>query len=216
MADVSKLVDELSSLTVLEAAELAKLLAVRWQPSKVRQPMVSVADIQTDLLGWPDEVVEEWLHYFANEPDLGWPPPEPLGEHRWGRILGGRPLSWWKKVSWKKEIVECAPVKLSDKSRGIVNTMISEINNGTADATTRRKFKSAMDYILDNGAFPGAMVTMNVPSGLTVLEGNHRMGAFCGAQLMPDAAFGRLQKKRPVLEQEVWVGTHADGEVPLT
>jgi hypothetical protein len=166
-------------------------------------------------IAWGD-AHEEWLHYFANEPDLGWPPPEPLGEHRWGRILGGRPLSWWKKVSWKKEIVECAPVKLSDKSRGIVNTMISEINNGTADATTRRKFKSAMDYILDNGAFPGAMVTMNVPSGLTVLEGNHRMGAFCGAQLMPDAAFGRLQKKRPVLEQEVWVGTHADGEVPLT
>jgi hypothetical protein len=34
MADLSRLVDELSSLTVLEATELAKLLEVRWQPSK--------------------------------------------------------------------------------------------------------------------------------------------------------------------------------------
>jgi ribosomal protein L7/L12 len=49
MVDVLKLVDELSSLTVLEAAELAKLLEDKWQPSKVRQHMVSVADIQSDL-----------------------------------------------------------------------------------------------------------------------------------------------------------------------
>jgi hypothetical protein len=42
------------------------------------------------------------------------------------------------------------------------------------------------------------------------------MGAFCGAQLMPDSFFEKLKKKRPGLEQEVWVGTHVDGEVPLT
>jgi hypothetical protein len=63
--------------------------------------MVTVADIQKDLPGWPDGVVEEWLHYFANEPDCGWPPPDPLGDHRWSRLLGDRPLSWWRNVSWK-------------------------------------------------------------------------------------------------------------------
>src|SRR5262245_49606649 len=135
MADVSKLVDELSGLTVLEATELARLLEDKWQLSKTRQqPVVSVADIKKDLPNWPDEVIGEWLHYFANEPDLGWPPPEPLGEHRWSGILGGRPLSWWKRVSWKKEIVKCAPAKLSDKSRAIVSTTIGEINDRTADA----------------------------------------------------------------------------------
>jgi len=36
MADVSKLVDALSRLTVLEAAELAKLLKERWKPSKAQ------------------------------------------------------------------------------------------------------------------------------------------------------------------------------------
>jgi hypothetical protein len=215
MADISKLMDELSGLTVLQATEFAKLLEDKWQLSKTtQQPMVSVADIKNDLPGWPDEVVGEWLHHFAN--DICWPPPEPLGDHRWSGILGGRPLSWWKKVSWKKETVICESAKLSDKSRAIAITTIAEINNRTADAATRTRFKRAMDYILDNGIFPGAIVAMNVPSGLTVLDGNHRVSAFCGVQLMPDAAFERLQKKRPSLQQEVWVGTHADGEVPLT
>lgn len=55
--------------------------------------MVAIQDIQKDLPGWPEDVIDQWLLYFANEPDLGWSPPEPLGEHRWGHILGGRLLS---------------------------------------------------------------------------------------------------------------------------
>jgi hypothetical protein len=177
--------------------------------------MTSIADIQKDLPNRPDEVVADWLDYFANEPDVGWPPPEPLGEHRWSGILGGRPLSWWKNVRWKKrETVICELAKLSDKSRGIVNATIAEAR--TADDVTRRRFKGAMDYILDHGVFPGAIAAMKVPTGLEILDGNHRMSAFCGAQLMPDAAFERLNRTRPSVEQEVWIGTHAKGEVPIT
>jgi hypothetical protein len=29
--------------------------------------MVSVADIKKNLPDWPDEIVDEWLVYFANE-----------------------------------------------------------------------------------------------------------------------------------------------------
>ena len=177
--------------------------------------MVSVSDIQSDLPSWPDQVIGEWLHYFANEPDLGWPPPEPLGQHRWSAILGGRPLSWWKKVTWKKETVICNPAALSEKSRGIVMTMIAEIGNGEADAETKGRYQRALQYILDHGAFPGAIVAMKVPSGLSILDGSHRMGAFCGAQLMPDSFFEKLKKKRAPVEQEVWIGSHRDGEVPL-
>src|SRR5260370_4560046 len=39
MADLSKLLNELSSLTVVEAAELAKLLEDQWQPSKANDPL---------------------------------------------------------------------------------------------------------------------------------------------------------------------------------
>jgi hypothetical protein len=178
--------------------------------------MVSVAEIQKDLPGWPDDVLEQWLHYFANEPDLGWPPPEPLGDHRWGRILGGRPLSWWKEVTWKKEAVKCGTASLAQKSRDIATTMITEIGNGTADASTKRRFQRATQHILDNAAFEAPIMAMRTPSGLLVLDGNHRMGAFCGAQLMSDVWFEKMKKKRAALEQEVWIGTHSGGELPLT
>jgi hypothetical protein len=178
--------------------------------------MVTVADIQNDLAGWPDDVVGEWLHYFANEPDCGWPPPDPLGDHRWSRLLGGRPLSWWKNVTWNKETVSCDLAGLSDKSRGIAETMITEIGNRTADDVTRRRYQNAMQYILEHGVFPGSIVAMRVSSGMQVLDGNHRMGAFCGLQRLPDAFFERPNRMRAPLNQEVWIGNHSAGEVALT
>jgi hypothetical protein len=45
--------------------------------------MVTVADIQKDLQDWPAGVIEPWLIEFANDPCMGWPPPEPYGDHRW-------------------------------------------------------------------------------------------------------------------------------------
>jgi Ribosomal protein L7/L12 dimerisation domain len=56
MADVSKPIDDLSSLTVLEAAEFARLLKEKWKP-----PKISLADIKSDLPLWPDEVIQLWL-----------------------------------------------------------------------------------------------------------------------------------------------------------
>ena len=100
--------------------------------------MVDVACIKKDLSAWPDDVIDQWLLFFANEADCGWPPPEPLGKHRWAGILGGRPLSWWKHVSWEKETVRCDVAGLSSKSRGIVTGMIAGINAGKADEVTKR------------------------------------------------------------------------------
>jgi hypothetical protein len=60
------------------------------------------------------------------------------------------------------------------------------------------------------------IVAMKSPGGLIILDGKHRMGAFCGAQLMPDSFFEKSKSKRAALEQEIWIGTHSGGEVPLT
>jgi hypothetical protein len=210
MADVSKLVDELSGLTVLEAAVLARLLKEKWKPLRV-----SLADIKNDLPAWPDEIIKEWLLYLANRDDTGWPPPDPLGSHPWTFILGHRPIPWWREVTWKKETVKCDPPGLSQQSRDIVVTMITEIGNGTADAETKRRFQRATQYILDHAAFPKPVIAMKIPSGLSVLDGSHRMGAFCGAQLTSDSWFEKMKKKRAALDQEVWIGTHSRGEIPL-
>jgi hypothetical protein len=124
--------------------------------------MVTVADIKKDLPAWPEDVIEQWLHYFANEPDCGWPPPDPLGDHRWSGILGGRPLSWWKQVTWNKKTVDCGLVNLSNKSVSIVTEIIAHYNNKTADAVTTRRFKHAYIYIMDHAAFPKPVIMMKV------------------------------------------------------
>jgi hypothetical protein len=178
--------------------------------------MVSVADIKKDLPDWPDEIIDDWLLYFANEPDGGWPPPEPLGDHRWAGILGDRPLSWWKAVTWEKESVACSLDCLAPKTQAIASQMIAETGSGKADPETKRRYQQALQPILDTGAFFKPLVAMKFTEGLLVLDGTHRIGAFCGAQGLPDAWFAKVKKKRPPLEQDVWIGTHSDGEVPLS
>jgi hypothetical protein len=182
----------------------------------LRQLMVTLEDIKKDLSTWPDEVIDQWLIYFANENDMGWPPPDPLGKHRWGRILGGRPCSWWNEVSWKLAKVRCNPASLSQKSRGIVTEMIAAANADKLDASSKRRFDQAFHYILNNAAFPKPLITMLTSSGLSILDGSHRMGAFCALQMMPDAKFENLKMKKATPEQEVWVGTHSRGETPLS
>ena len=142
MVDLSKLVDDLSSLSVLEAAELTTLLEKKWQGSNERPPRVSLADIKNNLPTWPDDVIEQWLYYFANEPDCGWPPPEPLGDRRGSRLLGGRPLSWWKDVTWEKEKVKCELASLSPKARADVADIVARMKSGKADAETKKRVAS--------------------------------------------------------------------------
>ncbi|WP_423875803.1 hypothetical protein [Bradyrhizobium sp.] len=138
MADVQKLVDELSSLTVLESAELARLLKEKWKP-----PKVSLADIKSDLPNWPDEVIELWLFWLANRSsgDTGWPPSEPLGYRGWAPILGYRPLSWWREVSWKREKTDCGFSTLCRDTKAIVRQMLKEKMDGSIDQETEKRFR---------------------------------------------------------------------------
>jgi hypothetical protein len=180
MADVLKLVDELSSLTVLQSAELARLLKEKWKP-----PKVSLANIKSDLPLWPDEVTKLWLFYLANRADTGWPPPDPLGTHSWADILGFRPLSWWREVTWKREKTDCGLSNLCQGTKAIVARMLIEKATGTIDEETRTRFKKASDYILKNGGFEQRPIAMRLADGLSILDGNHRITAFCGLQEVP-------------------------------
>jgi hypothetical protein len=140
--------------------------------------MVSVEDIKKDLPAWPDDVIEQWLKYFANEPDCGWPPPDPLGEHRWKRLLGGKPLSWWKQVTWEKKKVLCRLDDLAAKAKADVSDIIDAWNDGTADATTKKRVAQPWVHIKNNGVFPRALVTMQRTDGMSLIDGSHRMAAF--------------------------------------
>ena len=58
MADIQKIAEDLSSLTVLEAAELAKLLEDKWGVSAAAAP-VAVAAVSGCLLYTSDAADEE-------------------------------------------------------------------------------------------------------------------------------------------------------------
>ncbi|KJC48179.1 hypothetical protein [Bradyrhizobium sp. LTSP857] len=178
--------------------------------------MVSLADLKKDLVDWPDEIIDDWLLYFANESDLGWPPPEPLGTHRWSRILGGRPLTWWSDVNWKKQQANCKLHSLAPKTLAIAVNMVDQVGRNVADAVTKRRYQQALQHILEQGTFYKPIVGMQIPKGLLILDGNHRIGAFSGLQIMPDEWYAKLGKKRPSLTQDAWIGSHVKGEIPLT
>jgi hypothetical protein len=177
--------------------------------------MVALVDIKKDLPGWPDEVIEEWLVYLANRDDTGWPPPDPLSGS-WAGILGGRPLSWWRNVTWATETVDCSLGNLAAKTRGIVTDMRTEITAKAADAVTQRRFNHALHYILTNGTIPKQLIAMKVDGCLLVLDGNHRVAAFTAAQTLPDEMLQQKGWQKAAAEQDVWIGTHANGETPLT
>jgi hypothetical protein len=178
--------------------------------------MVSITDIKKELPNWPDDVIEQWLLYFANEPDCGWPPPEPLGNHRWNGLLGGRPLSWWKNVTWKKQKVRCDSKALTSKARADVTEIVTQMKDGTATADTKKRVAQPWLHLKDHAKFPRALVTMKKRDGLSLIDGSHRMAAFFMVQELPKSEFEKIGKRKPPLKQRVWIGTHSAGEVPLT
>ena len=178
--------------------------------------MVAITDIKKDLPNWPLTILDDWLLYFANEPDLKWPPPEPLGAHRWSRILGGRSIAWWNNVTWKKENVNCSLEALCPKSRNLTIATLDDVRLGRADDVEKRRYKMPMQYILEHGVFLNALVAMKIPSGLLILDGHHRMAALHGLQQMPDAFFDKPDRRRGSMEQSAWIGVHRSGEIPLT
>jgi hypothetical protein len=176
--------------------------------------MVTVVDVQKDLPNWPKEVIEPWLIEFANDPNMGWPPPEPYGDHRWGRLLGQCPISCWKNVTWTLEKTDCDFDGLTPKAQGDVMDIRKEINGGSPSSTTKRRWDNLFRYVLNDGTFPVAPVVMHRPEGLSPIDGTHRMAVLSALRLLPDASFAAKKLTKPAKEQDAWVGKHKNGELP--
>jgi len=182
--------------------------------------MATVVQIKVDLPHWPDDVIDIWLAPLSNRTDTGWPPPEPMRGHSWYYILGEKPLAWWRQVTWELKDVDCSFEKLSLNSRKIVNQMLAEHIDGKGpffggvDPSSKRRFLSAVAFVAKNGKFPRPLLGMQVPSGLSILDGNHRIAAHAMLRATPDNQFEKFNVDRPSAEQAVWVGSHTDGETP--
>jgi hypothetical protein len=149
--------------------------------------MVTLGDI--NLAGWPDDVLDQWRLKLANQPGMGWPPPDPFDGHRWEYIIT-KPVYWWKKVAWSLEQRDCSLDKLSVNSRKIMNSMylalVRGIENGYGGDNSWARFQSSLRFLAINGRFPRPPVTMPIKTGLSVLDGNHRVYALTFMQSLPD------------------------------
>jgi hypothetical protein len=77
------------------------------------------------------------------------------------------------------------------------------------------RYDAISRYILNAGTFPVPPVAMKISTGLSLLDGSHRMAAFSALQEMPHALFAKFKVQKALLQQDVWIGTHSLGQVPL-
>ena len=177
--------------------------------------MVAVAEIKEKLPNWPDAIIQDWLLYFAN--DIGWPPPEPFGDSRWGAIMGGRPLSWWVEVSWGQETVDCSRAGLSSTTQHRIGVTSDPIYSGTANEQEKGQYRRPLQFLLEHGIFANPPLAMRVDGRLHFVDGLHRLAAFIDLrEKASDAFFAQPGRQRPAAQQAVWIGIHVNGEVPLT
>jgi hypothetical protein len=180
--------------------------------------MPSLEDIKHDLPEWPDDVIDQWLLNLARRPDLGWPPPDPFGFSSWKYILDSKPLTWWSNVVWQLQTIDCSFDNLAIGTKRIVIEMSSAHLNGAnniygAMVDSRERFGRALQYIMQYGSFPRALVGMRIASGLSVLDGNHRIAAHFVTQSMASDDLERRGLRRPSQAQRVWMGTYCGGKV---
>ena len=104
--------------------------------------MGTAENIKAELPDWPDEVIEEWLLRLANRADTGWPPPQDVNFHAWGPILGYRPLSWWKDVTWQLDERDVGFDALCKDTKQIAVRMVAEINKEKQATTAKHDFNA--------------------------------------------------------------------------
>jgi hypothetical protein len=103
----------------------------------------------------------------------------------------------------------------SGLSANIEPTPPSYLTRSAAAAVTKRRYMIAYKVLLENAVFSKPLIVMDIPDGTSVLDGNHRVAAFCFLRRAPNNAFTTIKLKRPPALHYTWVGTHTHGEVPL-
>ena len=132
-----------------------------------------------------------------------------------GDLSGNAPLSWWNNVTWTIEEIDCAFDNLSERTKSLVYNIIEEVKLECADAVTKKRYREAFVFIMENSRFPKPMTAMRASDGFSFLDGHHRLAAFTDLQKIPVAAFTSLNFEKPMTLQNVWIGRHVDGELPI-
>ncbi len=141
--------------------------------------------LQSDLPNFPPEILSEWLLPFAKS--IGWPPSTnynaiPLG--RWEALLIGKPLSFWRRLSWKKVDRHISLHNLHKKSHEAINEIVLGAVAGQINLCSilipdlKVRFDKVIDYLSVHGIFPKPPSLIKCKNGLRIVDGNHRIAAY--------------------------------------
>jgi large subunit ribosomal protein L7/L12 len=128
MADLQKLVDELSALTVLEAAELSKLLEEKWGVSAAA-PVAVAAGPAAGAAAAPAAAVEEQTEFTVILADAGDKKINVIKEVRTITGLG---------LKEAKDLVEAAPKPVKE---GVGKDEVAKIKKMLEDAGAKVEVK---------------------------------------------------------------------------
>ncbi|MDE5443193.1 hypothetical protein GWG65_17390 [Bradyrhizobium sp. CSA207] len=173
-------------------------------------------DIKKNLPDWPDDVIDQWLLKLANQTGMSWPPSEPL-TGRW-KLLLTHPVSWWKDVTWTQEKRDCSFDKLSIDGRKTMNNMYDALvegkDNGFGGDNSPARFQRQLKIVTTTGEFERPPVLFPIASGLSPLDGNHRIFAHHIALQLTEEDLAKYKVKRPDAIQTAWIASHKNGEDP--
>lgn len=179
--------------------------------------MIALGNIKASFPNWPDDVVDQWLLKLANQSGMGWPPPDPMEGRRWSLLLT-HPVSWWKDVTWTLDIRDCSFDELSNDARKAMNSMYKALiegeDNGFGGDNSPARFRRQLRILASTGKFERPPVLFPIASGLSPLDGNHRIFAHHIALQMSEEDLAKYKVQRPTASQSVWIATHKNGEDP--
>ena len=174
-------------------------------------PLHTVSAIRHILPNCPDEVIGEWLGYYAKE--IGWPPFDlsgsPVG--RWAKILLNRPLSYWRGLRWNRWDIRLAREVLSPPSLRRIDDMVAAYVGGVPNAFLcsipdgLTRFRSITAFVQEHGTVPGSVIAVRESGGLGIVDGNHRVAAYlhCAGRAGRPPVAARITEAGAV---SVWIG----------
>ncbi|WP_162925871.1 hypothetical protein [Isoalcanivorax indicus] len=144
--------------------------------------MSIIKQVSKDLPNFPDDVINQWIGYYAESE--GWPPPAPL-EGRWKGLLANRDLEYWSSLRWSKEALYPPSLVLTPNCNRLIQEMIGFHEAGVPcpysefmGEEAKLKLAKLLQYLRESGNLPCSPILIEKRGEHEIIDGNHRVVAY--------------------------------------
>lgn len=94
------------------------------------------------------------------------------------------------------------------------DALVDGVENGFGGDNSFARFQRQLGILATTGKFERPPVLFPIASGLSPLDGNHRIFAHHVSQMMSDEDHAKYKVNRPPATQSAWIASHKDGDDP--